>query len=330
MQKELLSPIPLYYSTLPYPPIYYLHVVPFAALPFVPAFITYEALALLACVVVVTLIVRRRAAIAVVLASPFTAWNIGCGQNGLLTASLIGAALLALERHPLLAGVFIGGLTYKPHLGILFPVALIAARKWRAIAVALGTTSLLVALSAAAFGLGAWAGFPRQLMAQGHSFLLAGADLHWGLQDTVFGLVHYLGGGDGLAWLAQGVTTLGAALIVWLLWRSRARHPLKAAALSAAALIATPYGFVYDMAAIAVPLAFLARDQIDRGLLRGEQTIMIALFLTSLAVFPTSGSIPIGVAIVGVLMSLISRRAMSGPHALASENFSETTSLAGD
>ena len=48
--------------------------------------------------------------------------------------------------------------------------------------------------------------------------------------------------------------------------------------LSAAALIATPYAFAYDLAAIAIPVAFLASDQIRCGLLRGEQTIMIALF----------------------------------------------------
>jgi hypothetical protein len=334
LQQELLGPSPFYYPNWAYPPIFLLVAAPFAAFPFLPAFVAYEGLALLACVVVVTLIVRRRAAIALVLASPFTAWNIGCGQNGLLTASLIGAALLALERHPVLAGIFIGCLTCKPQLGVLFPLALIAARQWRALAGAAATTVVLIALSAAAFGLGAWTDFPRELIAQSRLYLLAGAGLHWGLQETAHGLVRYLGGGDRLAWLAQGVASLGAALIVWLVWRSRVRYPLKAATLAATALVATPYAFAYDMAAIAVPLAFLARDQIDHGLLRGEQTVMIALFLASLAVFPTSGSIPIGVAIVTVLICLILRRAMSGPPAaggaIASENFSETTSLAGD
>ena len=37
--------------------------------------------------------------------------------------------------------------------------------------------------------------------------------------------------------------------------------------------LATPYAFGYDMAAIAIPVAFLARDQIRCGLLRGEQTL---------------------------------------------------------
>ncbi len=86
------------------------------------------------------------------------------------------------------------------------------------------------------------------------------------------------------------------AVIVWLVWRSRVRYALKAAALSAAALIATPYAFAYDLAAIAVPVAFLAQDQIDRGLLRGEQTTLLALFAASLVVFAMAGKAPAGCA----------------------------------
>jgi hypothetical protein len=32
------------------------------------------------------------------------------------------------------------------------------------------------------------------------------------------------------------------------------------------------YAFAYDMAAIAIPAAFLAADQLRQGLLRGDQT----------------------------------------------------------
>ena len=39
-------------------------------------------------------------------------------------------------------------------------------------------------------------------------------------------------------------------------------YALKAATLSTAALIATPYAFAYDVAAIVVPAAFLATDQL--------------------------------------------------------------------
>ena len=43
--------------------------------------------------------------------------NFIVGQNGFLTASLIGGALVLLEGNPIASGILLGLLTYKPHLG---------------------------------------------------------------------------------------------------------------------------------------------------------------------------------------------------------------------
>ena len=59
--------------------------------------------------------------------------NLGHGQNGFLTAGLLGAALLSLPRRPLLSGILFGLLAYKPQFGLLIPVALLVAGQWRAI-----------------------------------------------------------------------------------------------------------------------------------------------------------------------------------------------------
>ena len=133
----------------------------------------------------------------------------------------------------------------------------------------------------------------------------------WGfLLQTFYGLILVLHGGAALAWLAQGVATAGVGIVVWLVWRSPVRYGLKAATLSTAGLIATPYALAYDLAAIAVPVAFLASDQIRCGLLRGEQTTIIALFVASLAVIPTTGKAPVGAVILVTLLCLILRRAL--------------------
>jgi arabinofuranan 3-O-arabinosyltransferase len=296
-------------SLLSYPPTFTLVLVPLAMLPYFAAFLTWESVTLVCCIAVVYLIVQRQAAISLMLASPFAAWNYLIGQNGFLTASLLGASLLLLERRPVLAGVFIGCLTYKPQFGILFPVALIAARQWRACVSAAVTAIFLLAASAAAFGVDGWAAFPRALFAEGSGTMFASPD--WGfLLQTVFGLIVVLHGGAALASLAQGAAAAGMGIVVWLVWRSPVRYALKAATLSAAGLIATPYAFAYDLAAIAIPVAFLASDQIECGLLRGEQTTMIALFVASLAVIPTAGKAPVGAVIVVTLLCLILRRAL--------------------
>ncbi len=82
------------------------------------------------------------------------------------------------------------------------------------------------------------------------------------------------------------------AAIVWLVWRSPVRYALKAATLSAGALLATPYAFAYDFAAIAIPVAFLAKDQIELRLAEGEQTTLLALFVAGLFGHCVAGRAP--------------------------------------
>ena len=298
------------YSLLSYPPIFTFVLILLAMLPYFTAFLTWESVTLISCIAVVYFIVKRQTAISLMLASPLGAWNFMIGQNGFFTASLIGASLLLVERQPIVAGVFIGCLTYKPQFGILFPVALIAASQWRALFSAATTTILLAGASVAAFGVDGWVAFPRAIVAEGHETLLANPD--WGfLLQTVYGLILVLHGSSAAAWLVQGLVTIAMAGIVWLVWSSPIRYSLKAATLSAAALIATPYAFAYDLVAIAIPVAFLATDQICYGVLRGEQTTLIALFVAGLPVIPTTGKAPVGAVIVVVLLCLILRRVAS-------------------
>ncbi|MBV8578527.1 MAG: DUF2029 domain-containing protein [Acetobacteraceae bacterium] len=290
IQAALFGPGAAFYPNWPsYPPTFFLVLAPLALLPYGWAFITWDVVTLLGCAAIVYLIVRRRAAIALALAAPFSAWNFLAAQNGFLTASLLGASLLFLERRPVLAGVFIGCLTYKPQYGILFPVALVASRQWRAIASAAVTAAVLAAASVVLFGAEVWAAFPHGFAVQSELSLGADPDSNWGYLQTSYGLIRRLHCPAQLAWLVQGLVTLCGAATVWIIWRSRDCYELKAAILSAAALLATPYAFAYDMAAIVIPAAFLATDQLRRGLLRGEKTMWIVLFGVPLAVLATLG-----------------------------------------
>ena len=94
---------------------------------------------------------------------------------------------------------------------------------------------------------------------------------------------------------------------MYVVWRSPVRFALKAATLSAAAIIATPYAFGYDMAAVAIPVAFLARDQIDYSLLRGEQTLLLILFGATLLC--NLEPLPLEPVVVLTLLCIILRRA---------------------
>jgi alpha-1,2-mannosyltransferase len=63
----------------------------------------------------------------VAVAFPAVLINIGHGQNGFLTAALLSAALVQLDRRPLLAGMLFGLLAYKPQFGLMIPLALAAS-----------------------------------------------------------------------------------------------------------------------------------------------------------------------------------------------------------
>lgn len=68
----------------------------------------------------------RAAAFAVM--APATLMCLVLGQSGGLAAGLLIAGMGLLGRRPVLAGVLLGLLTFKPTLGVLVPFALVAGR----------------------------------------------------------------------------------------------------------------------------------------------------------------------------------------------------------
>jgi arabinofuranan 3-O-arabinosyltransferase len=192
--------------------------------------------------------------------------NFIVGQNGFLTAGLVGGALVLLEASPIAAGVLLGLLTYKPHLGLLFPIALAAGGYWRAFFTAAFVAILMAAASWLAFGSEAWFAFLGNIGHTSQAFLSEGwAD--WSKLQTAFGLTRTLGGSETLAWIVQVAVSLLAAVSVAIVWRSNAAYDLKAAALGVSALLATPYLYIYDLVVLAVPIAFLLRLGNARGYL---------------------------------------------------------------
>ena len=85
--------------------------------------------------------------------------NTLVGQNGFLTASLIGGALYLMPMRPVLSGICLGLLSYKPQYGLLFPLVQIAASQWTVFATAAFVAVALAALSWLAFGTESWQAF---------------------------------------------------------------------------------------------------------------------------------------------------------------------------
>jgi arabinofuranan 3-O-arabinosyltransferase len=290
-----------------YPPTFLFVAVLLALLPYTTAYMLWTLGTFPAYLAAVRAIVGDRIGYLLAAAFPAVLANAVVGQNGFLTAGLVGGTLLLMERRPLLAGVLLGLLTYKPHLGLLFPIALIAGRHWRVFVSAALVAILMAVASWIAFGSECWQAFIPSIGHTERVFLSQGS-ADWSKLQTAFGLVRTLGGGEALAWVAQAVVALIAAACVAQLWRSDAAHEIKAAALGCGVALATPYLYAYDLVVLAVPLAFLFRLGRVHGFLRHELA-GIGLACLLVLVFPFVKA-PVGFAAALVIAALIARRAL--------------------
>jgi hypothetical protein len=244
------------------------------------------------------------------LAFPAVFVNLGHGHNGFLTAALIGAALANLDRRPLLAGMLLGLVVYKPQFGILFPLVLAATGRWRAFVAAAATVGGLAQMTTLAFGVPVWDAFLGS-MEFTRTVVLEAGGTGWHKIQSVFSLVRMWGGPVALAYGVQSAVTLTLAVALAWLWRAKVEFPLKAAALIIASILATPYSLDYDMTALAPAIAFLAVNGLSRGFAPYEKTMLAALWIAPLVARSIAQAImvPVGVLAMATMLGLIFHRA---------------------
>jgi arabinofuranan 3-O-arabinosyltransferase len=292
-----------------YPPPFLFVAAALALLPYTFAFLVWTAGTFLTYLAAIRTIIGDRVGYLLAAAFPPALANFFVGQNGFLSAALFGGTLILIERRRLiLAGALLGLLSYKPHLGLLFPIALVAGGQWRVIATASVVAGVMTAVSWFAFGSESWVAFLGNV-GQSSQAVFAGGKADWSKLQTAFGLVRTLGGSEALAWTAQAAVAVTAAAVVAYVWRSRAPYEIKAAALGTGALLATPYLYTYDLAVLAVPLAFLFRLGRTRGFLANElAAIGIACLLILSFILPFV-KVQVGLVAIVVVAVLIARRA---------------------
>jgi len=242
-----------------YPPVFLLLCALLARLPYLVAFVVFEAATLAAYLIVMRRILDERssASLVPVLAFPALFWTLGLGQNAFLTASLFGAGTLCIDRRPIMAGLLFGALCYKPHFALLVPVALAAGGHWRAFAAAFASAAALCLFSLMLFGWATWSDF-FSAAAASHATYESGRIAYGGLVSP-FGAVLLLGGTSAMAYTLQAGATLSASLLVGFVWRAGFALPIRAAMLASATLVAIPVILIYDFTLAGVAAAWLVR-----------------------------------------------------------------------
>ena len=299
------------YAAFFYPPTYLLICLPLATLPYLASLAAWLG-------ATGTLYWRMargwlgaRLGVMPILAFPAVLTNIGHGQNGFLSAALFGAGALWLETRPILAGACLGALAYKPHLGVMIPIALAIGGHWKSFAAAAVTVIALAAASLGLFGVDAWRGF---LADSG----IARAALEQGLvgdakMQSAFAAVRLWSGGVGLAYAVQAaVVAAVAAGLVWL-HRRAPRGPAEGPAMIVAALLASPFLLDYDLVILAAPLAWMVSEGMRTGFRDWEKTGLAAAFVLPAVsrTLATQIHLPLAPFVLAGLFALILRRGVT-------------------
>ena len=294
-----------------YPPFFFVVAFLVASLPYAWGLAIWLAASLAAYLVAMRAIVPRPETLLIAAAFPAVFINIGHGQNGFLTAALLGGALHWLDRRPWLAGVLIGLLAYKPQFGVLIPVALLAGGRWNTIGAAAATVAALVAVSFVTLGGGVWHAFADS-MTFTQTVVLEQGGIGWDKIQSAFSAMRMWGAGVRTAYAIQiALALMLAASLAWL-WQSTALFELKASALATASLLATPYVLDYDLVVLAVAIVFFVRHGMNRGFHDYEISLLAAAWvmpLLSRAIAGVTG-IPLGLLALLALYVFIVQRAV--------------------
>jgi len=291
-----------------YPPIFLLLCAPLASAPYLVSLSVWLGATGVAYARVVREYLGARGGWVAILAFPAVLINAGHGQNGFLSAALFGGGLLLLDRRPALAGALLGCLVYKPQLGLVIPVALLASDRWRGFWGAAGAVAALALLSVLALGLDAWRGFlndssiARMALEQN---LVGDAKM-----QSIFAAVRLLHGSLGLAYGMQALVAISGCALLVLFQRRLPRAGAERPAIVIAALLATPFLLDYDLILLAIPLAWLTAEGVKTGFRSFEKIILAGGFMLpaiSRNIAIGTGA-PIGPLIVMALFWLVLRR----------------------
>jgi hypothetical protein len=295
------------YLAFYYPPPFLLLCLPLALLPYTLALLVFEAAQAALVWPMARRILGKGWGWLPVLAWPGFLMNVFAGQNGGFSAACFAGALLLLEARPFAAGLCLGALLCKPQLALSVPVALFAARRWRAVAGAASSAAALVAASLVLPGWGAWQGFlANSGAARGD---LEHLPIKWPMMQSFYAGIRDAGFGLAAGYGGQAVLACAAlALLARICWRRAGAGP-EMAALAATALLVTPFLYDYDLVVLTAPLAWLAA----RGarLAAWEKALLVTLYIVPFfarAVGLWTG-VPLAPPLILLLLLAIARRA---------------------
>jgi len=313
----------LYAAHPNYGPQVALAFVPLAALPYGWSLAVFLALSGIAYAFSVWIVwrdcdaLRRHGRVVAVLAaaSPLLLTVVRYGQASAVAVLALALALAAFKRGRLfLAGVAIGCLAYKPQLGVVFGLALVATRQWRVVGGAATAVTAQMAIAWIATG-------SQTLMRYFAELWLLVRDprlvqTHPSELYSIRGFVHLLVPYEPVVALCGAAALIGAIVLAARIWSASTSLSVRFGELIVLTILASPHLISYDLLLLTIPLLLFADWAVQHQDHRFSAVVPGALVLLYFA--PFSGMIVarlIGVQIAVPVMAAVAW--MMGREALA-------------
>jgi len=215
---------------------------------------------------------------------PATAFTIGAGQNSFFSASLVTGGIFLLHRRPVLAGILLGLLAFKPQLAILVPVAVIAAGAWVAFASAAATVVALLLVSLVVPGVALWQGWLHLFLSGDPAFhAWVNAGRIYG--QSVFTCLRLVGVPDRAANAGQLAAIVISAACVWRAFRMGLPPAEQLAVLLCGMILAAAHVGNYDAIMLCIASMLVLQQGFVRQFRPGEAALA-ALVWASTAIEP--------------------------------------------
>ncbi len=263
-----------------YPPFFLLMIAPLALLPFHAALLIWLALTLVLMIFAASRMLPKHKKMAIMLLGfPGVFLNLRWGQNGFLSAALLGFAIASMETNPFFSGVMVGLLAYKPQMVILPFFVLLITKNWKALLSAVGTAVSASLISLLVFGKEVWIAFFQSLFQTSSSLTQTGTEVTSSIQPTLLTSLIDIGVDSKISVVLQIVVAICVVVAVCRVFKHADRMTLKGAMLVLGIPLIIPYFMEYDLVILALPLLLLVYDLIEYGYRKTDIAMIFLLWL---------------------------------------------------
>ena len=293
-----------------YPPHFLFYLIPLAWLAYLPAYVVWNVVTFTMFALTMIVSQSRNVLVLALALAPATFINILCGQNGFLSGALFVGGMFLRQSHPASSGILFGLLSYKPHLGILIPVVLIAERNWKTLLSTMITLTALVLCSLLIHGSESWMLYSIETIRNTTIVLEKVSGFLTYMMPTVFMSGRIYGLEESTNYLLQIIVMLIVIVATYWAIRRTTDMKIRTALACVGVFLVSPYALSYDMTIISVAIVMLVEIGQKRGFLWGERIVLAMVwFLPISVIWLNASGVPIAPIILGLLFLLLMVRA---------------------